>query len=250
MRSIRRSLLGYLLLLVALALGAVGVLLDRLAVGALRDREQAEAERINHVIEGREKEVQKKFDAELLTEARALSQEMQLKLLEAAGVSRGAPRGPDGTPRTTAPPRQTDFPPKPTEAEVAEFGHRAAVLPLVAPPGLGTWAAVAATGRNQSPAWSAFEAPRSFARNQIAEVLRKEFVDDGHPGYFQFDVVVEYPGLPARRHAVVHPARIGPAWPPDPDPVGRPDAARPDPDPRPDHLYDEVEVPGQGLFRR
>jgi signal transduction histidine kinase len=248
MRSIRRSLLGYLLLLVALALGAVGVLVDRLAAGALRDREQAEAGRINHVIEGREEEVRKKFDAELLAEARTLALEMQIKLAEAAGVSRGRDRGPDPGPRPSDPApvvRPADSPFRAPEEVAREFGRRVAVLPLVGPPaGWSGVAAAALTGRGPYPTWSGFDAPRAYARLQLPEVLRKAFAGDEHPGYFQFDVAVEYPGAPDRRTAVVRPARVPadwPPWPADPPAAGRPPA---------EYRYDDIEVPDLGLFRR
>ena len=53
MRSIRRSLLGYLLVLLALGLGAVGLLVDRFAQAAITAREEAETRRIDQTLETR-----------------------------------------------------------------------------------------------------------------------------------------------------------------------------------------------------
>ncbi|MFM8270829.1 MAG: sensor histidine kinase [Gemmata sp.] len=87
MRSIRRSLLGYLLALLALALGAVGVLVDRFAHAAMRTREASETERIEHEFKSRQAEAkaraaeaQRKFEADLLADAKQLAKEVQYKL--------------------------------------------------------------------------------------------------------------------------------------------------------------------------
>ncbi len=92
MRSIRRSLLGYLLLLLALALGAVGVLVDRFANAAVRRRETSEAERIEQDFKLREREAKarveeakRKFDADLLADAKLLAKEVQYKLAAILG---------------------------------------------------------------------------------------------------------------------------------------------------------------------
>src|SRR5581483_3408281 len=69
MPSIRRNLLGYLLLLLALCLGGVGVFVDRFAQAAMRAREDAENRRIEAAYQQREKEAGAKFDAELTSEA-------------------------------------------------------------------------------------------------------------------------------------------------------------------------------------
>ena len=92
MRSIRRSLLGYLLVLLALALGAVGMLVDRFAHAAIRAREEAETRRIKQAYDSRRLEAQRSFDDELLREARILGGELQLKLLSSLGPA-GGPGG-------------------------------------------------------------------------------------------------------------------------------------------------------------
>src|SRR5262245_55331798 len=76
MRSIRRSLLGYLLLLLALGLGAVGVLVDRFANGAIRQREASESKRIEETFKLRQHEAKTKFDADLIVESKALAREV------------------------------------------------------------------------------------------------------------------------------------------------------------------------------
>ncbi len=101
MRSIRRSLLGYLFLLIMVALGAVGVLVDRFAVGAIRTREDSEAARIEQAFESRKREATIKFDAELLAETKALAKEVQYKtatLLGQNGERRGGPQRPPDPP--------------------------------------------------------------------------------------------------------------------------------------------------------
>src|SRR5205085_3712700 len=75
MPSIRRNLLGYLLLLLALCLGGVGLLVDRFAQAAMRARENAETKRIEEGYKTREKEAAARFDAELLSEAEYLGRE-------------------------------------------------------------------------------------------------------------------------------------------------------------------------------
>ena len=100
MRSIRRSLLGYLFLLIMVALGAVGVLVDRFAVGAIRSREQSEAGRIKRELEFRQHDAKIKFDTELLAESKALAKEVQYKMSALLGQNleqrgRGAQRPPE-----------------------------------------------------------------------------------------------------------------------------------------------------------
>jgi two-component system heavy metal sensor histidine kinase CusS len=64
MPSIRRNLLGYLLVLLALALGGVGLLVDQFAGAAMRAREEAETKRIEQAYKVRENKAQDKFDAD------------------------------------------------------------------------------------------------------------------------------------------------------------------------------------------
>src|SRR5215470_13165474 len=77
MRSIRRSLLGYLLLLLAVSLGAVGALVDRFANAAIRQREASEEDRINKTFELQQHGAKTKFDADLVAETKAKAREVQ-----------------------------------------------------------------------------------------------------------------------------------------------------------------------------
>ena len=82
MRSIRRSLLGYLLVLLAVALGAVGVLVDRFANGAIRTREASETDRIEHAFNVRQREAKTKFDADVMSETKALAKDVHYKIAD------------------------------------------------------------------------------------------------------------------------------------------------------------------------
>src|SRR5437762_2963890 len=91
MPSIRRNLLGYLLLLLALCLGGVGMLVDRFAQAAMRAREESETRRIEAAYTTREKEVKDQFDAELVAEAHkfwdAVRGRMYAQVLGATGTT-------------------------------------------------------------------------------------------------------------------------------------------------------------------
>ena len=76
MRSIRRSLLGYFLVLLAVALGLIAALVDSYAVEAIQASERAESDRTAEAFKARRLEAQAKFDAELVQEARSLSGEL------------------------------------------------------------------------------------------------------------------------------------------------------------------------------
>lgn len=180
MRSIRRTLLGYLLVLLALALSAVGVLVDRFANAAVRNREASEAARIEQGYKlseqkarTRVEEARRKFDADLLAEAKLLSKEVQYKLAAMLGqnerrltstewqiVQAGAAiAGHSFGPVPGPPPRPFGggggggggrfveaLPPvKASEEEARTFRLRVALLELAAAPDLlGTWATVTA----------------------------------------------------------------------------------------------------------
>ncbi|MBN9122914.1 MAG: hypothetical protein J0I06_27885, partial [Planctomycetes bacterium] len=85
MRSIRRSLLGYLLLLLAVALGAVGALVDRFANGAIRSREASEEDRIEQTFKVRQIEAKAKFDADVMAETKALAKDVHYKTADLLG---------------------------------------------------------------------------------------------------------------------------------------------------------------------
>lgn len=258
MRSIRRSLLGYLLVLAALALGAVGVLVDRIAGAALRDRQEAEERRIELATANRREVVRDRFDAELLSEsrARALDFRNRFDVLLGQGPGRG-PGGRDGRPEGVTDPALQARP-----EEVREFQLRVASLLAgsAAGPGAG-WQAVDAAAavdpprrrpngpgrtdvdppRPPSPAWLAFDAPRAVAR--IRDALEKQYKEEKVPGYFQFDLMtvttpdwVSHPGAVVRSPALTAPLPLDPA------------AA--DPGTEAEHPTDDVTVPAAGSFRR
>ena len=79
MPSIRRSLIGYFLLLMGITLGGVGLLVDRFVVNAIRAREVAEADRAEKEYQSRCEETKKQFDKELESQARSLAQELRGK---------------------------------------------------------------------------------------------------------------------------------------------------------------------------
>ncbi len=79
MRSIRRSLIAYFLLLLALALGAVGVLVHQIAGDALRDREAISAERINTEYKDQCARADQQFNDSLEKQAEALGRELKWK---------------------------------------------------------------------------------------------------------------------------------------------------------------------------
>jgi signal transduction histidine kinase len=258
MRSIRRSLLGYLLLLLAVALGGVGALVDRFANAAVRQREESETRRIEEVFEVRQREVRAKFDADLLAETKALAIAAHYKTAELLGQSVEARRfpGPGGIPRW-----QEVQPPLKAPDEVAkEYRLRIALAGVVAPPGalhpVLSRAAfeprfertadprmdprVEARRNVPFPGWSEYDAPRVVAR--LGESLHKAF-DDEQTASFQFTLAAAYPAAPG--HRVITSARsshlhadlpFDPAW----------IVPNQEFEPR----FDDVDVPGKGKFRR
>lgn len=77
MRSIRRSLIAYFLLLLALALGAVGVLVHQIAGDALRDREAISADRINKEYKDQCARADEQFNERMEDHARALARDFR-----------------------------------------------------------------------------------------------------------------------------------------------------------------------------
>ena len=243
MRSIRRSLLGYLLVLLALALGAVGALVDRFADAAMRTREASEAERIEQAFNVQRVEAKAKFDADLLAETRSLAKEAHYKTAGLLNQNQDFRRGPLRLP---------DSPVRAGEAEAQQYRLRTQLM-LLANTRFPLPTAVTASaleprrggvfGQHPSypgaPGWVAFDAPRVPGR--IQDALRKSFEDDDHPGYFQITLLVNAPTSPDRVTLHVHPARL---------PASLPLASSgSEPAADAEARFDDIEVPGLGLCR-
>ena len=61
--------------------------------------------------------------------------------------------------------------------------------------------------RPLSPLWSVYDTPYALAR--IQEAIRKLFDDDDHPGFYQFNLIVNAPGHPGRIVSVIRSPRLG-----------------------------------------
>ena len=78
MKSIRLSLLVYFLLLVAAALGAASALAYRTASGSLRDKQAANRTLSDTLFEERKREVEERFNTELIAQAWTLADKAEL----------------------------------------------------------------------------------------------------------------------------------------------------------------------------
>jgi signal transduction histidine kinase len=210
MPSIRRNLLGYLLLLLALCLGGVGMLVDRFAQAAMRAREESETRRIEEAYKVREKEVKDQFDAELVAEAHkfweAVRGRMYAQVLGATG--------------TTESPFVSAI--RPPDDEIALYHKRVAVLLVGLGPATSSWAEALVGGAASEwprppqrgpgsgeppragrpnpaappppprlpPLWTTHEAPRALARLQDALQQSFETEEPRHRGEFQIRFVV------------------------------------------------------------
>jgi signal transduction histidine kinase len=256
MTSIRRRLLGFLLLLMALGLSAVGVLVDRFADASIRSREESESERIKQAFEVRRLEAKAKFDADLLAETKPLAQELANHTRTIIGQDPrrfggggGGPKGPDRPePKMPDPPAVL----KGTEADAREFRLRSALLEFA--PGPFRWPALAPVAaaepmmrgndsRNHRPYpnWADFIGPRMLAR--VQDALRKALAEDEHPptGPFQVALVGHFSGR-GRVVAVVGSDRV-------PGELTL-DSTFLDPAADQEPKFDDVTVPGLGLCRR
>ncbi len=213
MRSIRRTSITYLLLLLVLALTGVSLLVDRLANAAVHAREESESERIEQSFELRKQEAKSKLDVELRADAKALSREL-------SQVFRNQPRS------------------RSSDEDNAEFRLRALSLVLADPRSLVASAEYCLTSR--SSIWSSFVLPRPA--NRIRETIRKAFEEEEHLGLYQFHVVQIEPNGTARTTGIVRPARLGGELPLDVNALHR--------DSHFEQEWDTVEIPGKGKFRR
>jgi signal transduction histidine kinase len=282
MPSIRRSLLVYLLSLLALALGAVGVFVDRFANGAIRQREASEEERINQSFKVRQQDATAKFDADLLAETKAKARELQRAVEPILGLNRDQPRprsggsgslGPPPPPSPTAgsgaaagpagapaQPTQAQPPARATEDEGREFLHRICLTQLTATSNsLPAVVAAAALQPRESafgtpgprrfsatvlPGWIEFDGPRAIART--ADALRRAF-DDDHTGYFQFTLVGTYANRPDRTVTVVPSVALDGELPLAPFWLESKQLA-PNQDLEP--KFEDVEIAGKGMCRQ
>src|SRR6266545_659115 len=264
MRSIRRSLLGYLLLLLAIALSAVGLLVDRFANGAIRQREASEADRIEQTFKLRQSEVKTKFDADVMNETKALAKDVHYKIADLLGQKldqRKGSGGPGGPPR----PPEPQPPVKAPDEEAKLFRVRVAALGLAAPPVVAPVPLTVAMFEprvpnnpndmreprvyndprryNPAPNWSDYDAPRFVSR--VQEALRRAYEDEDHRSQFQFTIVATYyPNRPGthRTVAVIHSAKLGAELPLDPAWLEQTQDLEP--------KTDDPEVPGQGKLHR
>ena len=161
MPSLRRSLIAYFLVLLAFALGGVGLLIDRFANDTLTARESAESKRIDQEYESHCADSQKKFDDELLIQAQSLGREIREKytLLAKQAVDDSLKR----------------FPLSLAVHSLGDIGS-----PL---------GSVVSTAISQSPSsrnllfWSFFSSP------QADERISRSFVEGSdHPDYFQIHI--------------------------------------------------------------
>lgn len=229
MRSIRRSLLGYLLVLIALALGAVGVLVDRFANAAVRTREASEEDRIEQAFKASHAEAKAKFDADLMAEAKALATEVQYKtavllgqnepmrrltpieqvVAQVGGILLGhtperRPGGPGGFGGFGGPgwPGRGAEPQPPLKASTEEarlFRLRSAMLEFVPGPSLlAALAPVAAVEpnlrgndpRRHHPYPNWVEFDGPRVVARVQESLRASLVDDDHARPYQFQLTL------------------------------------------------------------
>src|SRR4051794_12799580 len=77
MRSIRRSLILYVLTLLAITLGVAAVVIDQLTGRALEARQRAASELIEEQYKDRKRDAATKLDEQLIVEARNLGRAMQ-----------------------------------------------------------------------------------------------------------------------------------------------------------------------------
>lgn len=255
MTSIRRRLLGFLLLLLAFGLGAVGLLVDQFANGAIRSREASESERIQQQYQMRQAEAKVQFDAQLLAETKSLAREVHSHTRSIVGQDprrgpgggSGGPKGPE--PKMPEPPMVL----KATETEAREYRLRSALLELA--PGPARWPALAPVAaveplmRGQDtrrhhpyPNWVDFEGPRVLAR--VQDALRRTLAeDDRPPTSFQVALVTTFPGRGGGRAiAIVGSEKIHAELTVDP--------AFLEPTSEQEPKFDDVDVPGLGMCRR
>jgi len=250
MPSIRRSLLGYLLLLLAVSLGGVGILVDRFAHAAGLQRQTSEAERFEQVYQVRQGDAKAKFDAALVNDAKGLALEVHRHTKALLGQNQ------EFRPRPGAVKVQLPDPPlvlRASEDEARLYRIRSAllelspvpgVLPALVPiaavePGLRTIDSRRFFVPYPYPNWVEYDGPRAVAR--IQETLRGEFAEELRVSQFQFTLVATYPGHAGRNVAIARSDRLPADLPVDPA------ALEPTRDSEPQ--LTDVDIPGLGPSR-
>lgn len=265
MRSIRRSLLGYLLVLLAVALGAVCVLVDRFANAAIRQREESETKRIEHMFKVRQNEAKVQFDADILTQAKALIEPVRTHTKSIVGQQDF--RRPGGPPPKSAEPQTISAVLKATEEEARQFRLRSALLEFA--PGPSLFAAVAPVAavepilrgndrwrHHPYPNWVEFETPWLLGRIQTA--LRKTYAEDHPTNLFQFTLVATHFGRPGRYMATVRSEQLAEDLPLDAAALEELSTTEPRPNPRDQNRteqenkpkFEDVNIPGIGFSRQ
>ena len=158
MPSIRRSLIAYFLLLLGVALGSVGFLVDQFAGEAIRAREDAEIHRAVQEYDKQCEASKEKFDADLLHEAQVLARDVRQKYAILMSWDSH-------------------------ETEIRKFRASMGVIPLGE--SLTGWSSLVsfAALRTESVRGTAFWA--YFSPPQLDARVRKTFVEDEHAGWYE-----------------------------------------------------------------
>ncbi len=214
MASMRRSLIGYFLLLMGVTFLGVGLIVDGFVSAANTARQAADRARLSQDYEVRCRDSADKFDDELLLHAVSVARELRKEY--ASSANRAA---------RNEPARRNQI--------------AAGTLPLAL--GLSRWAAaVAGPVTGQRPVLDTVYW-RTVTMMQTEEYISRPVDLTEHQGLSQ----IHLPRTPTGRPTPVRSPRLAFDFPLDPDAMDR------DPDVAEDHHhFDTVTVPGFGEFRR
>jgi signal transduction histidine kinase len=215
MPSIRRSLIGYFLLLMGVTFLGVGLIVDGFVSAANAARQAADEARLRQDYEVRCRDSADKFDEELLTRAQSLAKELRKEYSSSAFRA--------------------------SRNELARRNQLAtATLPLAL--GLNRWSVVVAGTLTSQRLVLDTVYWRTVLMMQTEEFIGTRPVDlSEHPGLFQ----IHLPRTGTGRPTPVRPARQAYDLPLDADALDR------DADTAEEHhAFDTVAVPGFGEFRR
>jgi two-component system, OmpR family, heavy metal sensor histidine kinase CusS len=164
MPSLRRSLILYFLLLMAVSLTVIGIVSHRLVLASLQSREVAETGRIVQEYNLRVQEAKNKFDDDLLNQAQSLGRELrgQYSLLNNRRNSEEQQRNI----------RTLMF--------IYPFGSFGSIgNPILS---------VVDFAASNTPSFRTPLFWASFSNTENDELIRKSFEGGDHPDYFQFDI--------------------------------------------------------------